>query len=105
MSGVLVTTTETVPPWTITRTLGIVVASIPVFGSTYAELIKDLNGETTVNVSGALEARRVAVLKRLIEAASARGANAVIGVRFEFREITKIWKEMCAYGTAVTVAK
>jgi hypothetical protein len=29
------------------------------------------------------------------------GANAVIGMQFEHREVGEMWMEMCAYGTAV----
>jgi hypothetical protein len=32
-----------------------------------------------------------------------RGANAVVGMRFDHRSISESWTEICAYGTAVFV--
>jgi uncharacterized protein YbjQ (UPF0145 family) len=40
----------------------------------------------------------------MVEAASRRGANAIIGMRFDNRDVTPPWREICAYGTAVVVA-
>jgi len=37
----------------------------------------------------------------MTEQARARGANAVLGMRFDHRDISEVWGEMCAYGTAV----
>ncbi|HEX5596993.1 MAG TPA: heavy metal-binding domain-containing protein, partial [Micromonosporaceae bacterium] len=31
------------------------------------------------------------------------GANAVLGMQFEHREVGEMWMEVCAYGTAVVV--
>ena len=43
--------------------------------------------------------------ERLVEEAEAKGANAVIAFRFDTSELGATWTEICAYGTAVTVAK
>jgi hypothetical protein len=43
--------------------------------------------------------REDAVVKMLNEAYQ-RGANAVVGMRFDHRELTNSWTEICAYGTA-----
>jgi hypothetical protein len=37
----------------------------------------------------------------MLEAARARGGNAVIGMRFDTSEMGDVWTEICAYGTAV----
>jgi uncharacterized protein YbjQ (UPF0145 family) len=41
------------------------------------------------------------VMGRMLEAARARGGNAVIGMRFDTSEMGDVWTEICAYGTAV----
>ena len=42
---------------------------------------------------------------RLKEAARAKGANAVLAMRFDCNEIGDIMSEVAAYGTAVTVRR
>jgi uncharacterized protein YbjQ (UPF0145 family) len=42
---------------------------------------------------------------RLREAAKAKGANAVIAMRFDCNEIAGIMSEVAAYGTAVKIVK
>jgi uncharacterized protein YbjQ (UPF0145 family) len=37
--------------------------------------------------------------------AEAKGANAIIAMRFDTSEMGTNWTEICAYGTAVTVKK
>lgn len=44
---------------------------------------------------------RLAARRKLIEAAEARGADAVLAMRFETNEMRDIGTEICAYGTAV----
>jgi uncharacterized protein YbjQ (UPF0145 family) len=39
--------------------------------------------------------------QRLVEAAAAKGANAVVAFRFDTSELGSTWTEICAYGTAV----
>lgn len=106
MSGyrqyVLMTTTDGVPGRTIAACCGLVVACIPFWGSKYAEGIANLKGVKNEDVPAAYEARRTELLTRLIGKAVDLGADAVVGVRMTDREITSSWKELCAYGTAVT---
>jgi uncharacterized protein YbjQ (UPF0145 family) len=40
-------------------------------------------------------------MTRLFDSAKARGANAIIGMRFDTSDIGDTWTEICAYGTAV----
>ena len=42
---------------------------------------------------------------RLVEAAEAKGANAIIAFRFDTSELGTTWTEICAYGTAVRASK
>lgn len=98
----LATTTE-VPGSTVGAVLGIVVGCVPFYGTTYGEGIKDLKGNTHPDVPAVLERRRTEALARLAHNARAMGADAVLGVAFDHRDITQAWREITAYGTAVTL--
>ena len=50
------------------------------------------------------DSRRQAI-DRLVEEAEAKGANAIIAMRFDASELGSMWTEICAYGTAVRVRK
>lgn len=72
-----------------------------VFGSTFKSLFGgELKGQTKVLMDSRLQ-----VMNRMVEEAERRGANAVIGMRFDASELGKGWTEICAYGTAVRVSK
>jgi uncharacterized protein YbjQ (UPF0145 family) len=58
----------------------------------------EARGLTAQLTGNRLEARR-----KLIEAATELGADAVLAMRFETSELRDIGTEMCAYGTAVKV--
>jgi uncharacterized protein YbjQ (UPF0145 family) len=60
----------------------------------------ELGGMTKMLAQGREEA-----ISRLIEEAEAKGANAVIAMRFDTSELGSTWTEICAYGTAVRVAR
>lgn len=60
----------------------------------------ELKGMTKMLAEGRQEAQ-----DRLIEAAKAKGANAVIAFRFDSSEFAGMGTELCAYGTAVQVEK
>jgi len=53
----------------------------------------------------ALVESRNQVMQRLIDEATARGANAILAMRFDTSEMGGVWTEICAYGTAVRVTK
>lgn len=90
-------TTSTIPD---AKILTIVVACVPYAGSTYIEGIKDLHNRTQANLPQILERKRYEALRRLKDKAAQLGANAVMDVRFDHRDITSSWHELCAYGTA-----
>jgi uncharacterized protein YbjQ (UPF0145 family) len=60
----------------------------------------ELGGMTKMLAEGRQEA-----IARLTEEAEAKGANAVIAMRFDTSELGSTWTEICAYGTAVRVAR
>ncbi|MGH9083253.1 MAG: YbjQ family protein, partial [Acidimicrobiales bacterium] len=41
------------------------------------------------------------VVDRMVEEAKAKGADAVVAMRFDTSEMGQNWTEICAYGTAV----
>jgi uncharacterized protein YbjQ (UPF0145 family) len=49
----------------------------------------------------ALTASREQVIERMVEEATAKGADAIIAMRFDTSELGGTWTEICAYGTAV----
>jgi uncharacterized protein YbjQ (UPF0145 family) len=59
----------------------------------------ELGGMTKMLAQGRGEA-----IERLTEEAAAKGANAVIAMRFDTSELGSTWTEICAYGTAVRIA-
>lgn len=41
----------------------------------------------------------------MVEEAQAKGANAIIAMRFDSGQLGSTWNEICAYGTAVRLRK
>jgi uncharacterized protein YbjQ (UPF0145 family) len=72
-----------------------------VIGSGFRSLFGgELKGMTTM-----LQDSRQEAVARLSEEARAKGANAIIAMRFDTSELGSTWTEVCAYGTAVKVRK
>ena len=102
----LVVTTETVPGYDVTDVLGEVMGVIARTRNPYAEGVKVLNGGAiSPTVSSSLVGWREEAIANLARAAQARGANAVVGMRFDHRDISQSWTEICAYGTAVQIRR
>jgi uncharacterized protein YbjQ (UPF0145 family) len=102
----LVTTTENVPGYRRTKTLGqvfgLVVRSRGVGGNILAGLRSIMGGEIHEYTQLLEETRRQAV-DRMVKNANAMGANAVVMMRFDSSEIGQIMSEIVAYGTAVVL--
>jgi uncharacterized protein YbjQ (UPF0145 family) len=60
----------------------------------------ELKGMTKMLAEGRQEA-----IDRLVEAAQAKGADAIISMRFDTSEFMEQATEVCAYGTAVKLSK
>jgi uncharacterized protein YbjQ (UPF0145 family) len=60
----------------------------------------ELGGMTKMLAQGRSEA-----LGRLAAEAEAKGANAIIAMRFDTSELGSTWTEICAYGTAVRLRR
>jgi uncharacterized protein YbjQ (UPF0145 family) len=65
---------------------------------------KSLVGGELKGLTKQLTQSREEAMARLAEAAEARGANAVLAMRFDSDEIGNGYQEIAAYGTAVVIS-
>jgi len=82
--------------------MGVTVRSRNLFSQMGAGLKAMVGGELK-GMTENLYNSRMEATNRMIEQAQARGANAVIAVRYDGGSIGDTWSELCAYGTAVIV--
>lgn len=101
----LVVTIDTLPGYEIRKVLGQVMGVTARTHNPYSEGVKALNGLQNPQMVGALRYWREEAVQKMVEEAQRRGANAIVGMRFDNREITDYWAEICAYGTAVIAAR
>ncbi len=74
-------------------------------GSQIGAGLKSIVGGELKGMTKMLEDSRRDVVGRMVEEAEAKGANAIIAMRFDTSELGNMWSEICAYGTAVRVRK
>jgi len=108
-SSVLVVTTESVPGYQVAAMLG------DVFGSTshssqgsftaLTSSLKPISQGELVHFSRTIENVRLEAIARLKISAAAKGANAVVGMRFVMDSISELSIAATAYGTAVVLTK
>ena len=102
----LVTTAFTLDGFKIVRDVGlvrgIVVRSRSIFGTIGAGLQTIVGGNITL-LTELCEKTRGQAFDLMVEHASALGANAVIGVRYDATEVMSGVTEVLCYGTAVVV--
>ena len=67
--------------------------------------LKSIVGGELKGLTTQLTQSREEALKRLVEAAESRGANAVIAMRFDANEVSNGYQEIVAYGTAARVSR
>ncbi len=100
----LVVTTDELPGHEVRRVLGQVIGATGRLNNAFTEGIRTLErGDKNPRISEDLARWRTEAVEQMMEAARLRGANAVVGMRFDHRSITEVWGEICAYGTAVYV--
>ena len=83
---------------------GIVVRSRSIFGTVGASLQTILGGNISL-FTELCEKTRTDAFALMLEHASALGANAVVGVRYDATEVMQGVTEVLCYGTAVTVTR
>lgn len=102
----IVTTTPDVAGRRVVKTLGqvfgVVVRSRGLGGNIMAGLRSIAGGEITEYTQMLEEARRHAT-DRMVQNATAMGADAVVMMRFDSSEMGQTMSEIVAYGTAVTL--
>lgn len=104
----MITTAFELPGYRVARNLGLVrgvtVRSRSVFGTLGASLETLVGGNITL-FEDMCEKTREQSLQLMMEHAIERGANAVIGVRYDATEVMQGVTEVIAYGTAVQVER
>jgi uncharacterized protein YbjQ (UPF0145 family) len=104
----LTVTTNDVPGYRIDavygEVFGLTVRSRNAFSQMGAGL-KSMFGGELKGMTKALVDSRNEVMQRMIQEAINRGANAIVGMRFDTSEMGDVWTEICAYGTAVTISR
>jgi uncharacterized protein YbjQ (UPF0145 family) len=104
----MITTAFELPGYRVARNLGLVrgvtVRSRSVFGTLGASLETLVGGNITL-FEDMCEKTREQALELMMEHAVERGANAVIGVRYDATEVMQGVTEVIAYGTAVQVQR
>ena len=104
----LITTMNDVPGHTIDEVygevFGLTVRSRNI-GSQLGAGLKSIFGGELKGMTKALADSRSEVIQRMVEEAEAKGANAIVAMRFDTSEMGDTWTEICAYGTAVRVRK
>jgi uncharacterized protein YbjQ (UPF0145 family) len=67
--------------------------------------LKSMVGGELKGMTQALHDSRQQVIERMVAEAESKGANAIVGMRFDTSEMGQTWTEICAYGTAVRIRK
>src|ERR671930_514329 len=100
----LVSTTNELPGQEIVEVLGevmgLTVRSRNI-GSQLGAGLKSILGGELKGMTKALAESRQQVIERMVGEAEAKGANAIVAMRFDTSEMGSNWTEICAYGTAV----
>jgi uncharacterized protein YbjQ (UPF0145 family) len=104
----IVTTMNDIPGYEVDEVfgevMGLTVRSRNI-GSQLGAGLKSILGGELKGMTKALTDSRQQVMERMVEEAEAKGANAIIAMRFDTSEMGGQWTEICAYGTAVRVRK
>jgi uncharacterized protein YbjQ (UPF0145 family) len=104
---VLIVTTNESPGYAIAdvygEVFGLTVRSRHL-GSQMGASLKSLVGGELKGMTKALVDSRNDVIERMVAEAEAKGANAIVAMRFDTSEMGGNWTEICAYGTAVRVS-
>src|SRR5690242_10675808 len=104
----LISTTNELPGYEIEEVFGevfgLTVRSRNI-GSQFGAGLKSIFGGELEGMTKALADSRDQVIERMVTAAEAKGAYAIVAMRFDTSEMGANWTKICAYGTAVRVSK
>ncbi|HLX89426.1 MAG TPA: YbjQ family protein [Acidimicrobiales bacterium] len=104
----LISTMNDIPGYEVTEVLGEVfglTVRARNVGSQFGAALKSLAGGELKGMTKNLVASRHEVIERMVEEAAAKGADAVLAMRFDTSDMGGNWTEICAYGTAIKVRK
>lgn len=99
----LVVTTNDIPGYEVRHVLGQALGITGRSRNPFKEGMRKLHGDGEPPVLKALTRWRLDAIDDMTEHARALGANAVVAMRFDHRNVGEMWEEICAYGTAVYV--
>lgn len=99
----LVVTTDDLPGYVVRQVFGEVIGVTGRTRNPFREGVRKLHGEGDPQVVRALTRWRLDAVHQMMVHARELGANAVVGMRFDHRNVSDMWGEICAYGTAVCV--
>jgi uncharacterized protein YbjQ (UPF0145 family) len=104
--AMIIATTEHIAGHRVVETkgevFGLIVRSRGLGGNVMAGL-RSIRGGEIKEYSELLEQTRQHAIRRMVENATAMGANAVVMMRFDSSEIANSMAEIVAYGTAVVI--
>ncbi len=104
----LVTTSNDLPGYRVSRHLGmvrgVVVRSRSILGTIGAGLQTIVGGNITL-FTDLCEQTRQHAYELMVQHAAARGANAILAMRYDANEVMQGITEVLAYGTAVQVER
>jgi|TARA_B110000495_G_scaffold199587_1_gene213266 uncharacterized protein YbjQ (UPF0145 family) len=106
VEGIMVVNTETIPGKVIIESYGVVSGSTvraKNIGRDITQALKNIVGGELHKYTELLEESRQEAMQRMVSDAMARGANAVVNIRFATSAVTPGAAELFAYGTAVKV--
>ena len=102
----IVVTTNEVPGYRVLAVLG-EVTGLTVrsanLGANFTAGFRAIGGGEIPEYTKIMYESRAEVMNRMTAEATRRGANAIIGMRFDTGSIGQQFSEVCAYGTAVIV--
>jgi uncharacterized protein YbjQ (UPF0145 family) len=108
MDELIVSTMNDLPGYEVVtvhgEVFGLVVRARNVFSNIGASFRTVFGGEARGYTTLLTDSRNQAI-ERLRKAARAKGANAVLAMRFDCNEIANLVSEVAAYGAAVTVRR
>jgi uncharacterized protein YbjQ (UPF0145 family) len=99
----LIVTTDDLPGYQVRQVLGEVIGVAGRTRNPFQERVRAMHGGGNPHVLKVLKRYRLDAVDQMVAHAQELGANAIVGMRFDHRNVSDMWGEICAYGTAVLV--
>lgn len=101
----MIVTTDDLPGYQVRQVLGEVIGVAGRTRNPFQERVRAMHGGGNPHVLKVLKRYRLDAVDQMVEHARELGANAIVGMRFDHRNVSDMWTEICAYGTAVYVER